>query len=218
MGFTPQNNIFSARVFDILSHFPATSSAQKFHISMHVYTYTCTDMWWIPLRLFPPVTAALVNKQRFSPQDKYVFQQLFHLPCLESSPVVRDYSQTSWTLVSSLSVSSSCQASHLTQLIYNVLQGSWLCKCWRFWWWDCCPSVPCCIVLLAGISLFFGFGFAFPKSVPQVKEHTLIFSFPHGAGFIPSSPHSQLILPSPTCFSLLFSSIVCLTSWMPILS
>lgn len=208
--------MFSDRVYDVLSHFPATSSAKKFHITMHIHTCTCTAMWWKPLRIFPPVTAALVNKQSFSPQDKCIFQQLFHLPCLEPSPVVRGYSQASWTLVSSLSVSSLCQASHLTQLIYNVLQGSWLHKCWRFWWWDCCPSVPCCIVLLAGISLFFGFTFS--KSVSQVKQHTLIFSFPHRAGFIPSSPHSQLILPSPTCFSVLFSSIACLTSWTPILS
>lgn len=58
----PQNNVFSARVYDVLSHFPATSSAQKFYISMHVHTYTCTDMWWISLRIFPPVTAALVNR------------------------------------------------------------------------------------------------------------------------------------------------------------
>jgi len=46
----------------------------------HVHTYT----------VFHLVMAGLLSKQMFYPRDKHVFQQLFHLLCLESSPVVRD--------------------------------------------------------------------------------------------------------------------------------
>lgn len=141
MGITSQNNSFSAS--GLWCSFPFSCHFQCPKSGPYIHTYMCSDMWWIPLKIFPPVTAALINKQKLSSGDKYMFQQLFHLPCLESSPVVRDYSQAFWTLVSSLSLSSLYQASHLTQLICNVLQGSWLCKCWRFWWWDCCPSVSC---------------------------------------------------------------------------
>lgn len=53
---------FQLGVYDVLSHFPATSSAQKFHISMHVHTYPCTDMWWIPLRIFPPSDSGITQQ------------------------------------------------------------------------------------------------------------------------------------------------------------